>query len=63
MLARIESFASTHDVKPETAKTIFRAWMLFFRAVQRANLSPKALFEDLQKLGASSLCVCVRIVS
>jgi hypothetical protein len=51
MLSRIEAFATEYEVKAEMAKTVFRAWMLFFRAVQRGNLSPKALFEDLQKLG------------
>ncbi len=51
MLAQIEAFATERNVAPETARAAFRAWMTFFRAVQRANLSPKALFEDLIKLG------------
>lgn len=52
MMSRIEAFATERGVAVETLRTVVRAWMTFFRAVQRSNLSPKALFEDLMKLGA-----------
>eukprot|EP00730_Choanoeca_flexa_P016657 TRINITY_DN7922_c0_g1_i1.p1 TRINITY_DN7922_c0_g1~~TRINITY_DN7922_c0_g1_i1.p1 ORF type:complete len:199 (+),score=45.52 TRINITY_DN7922_c0_g1_i1:42-638(+) len=51
MMAKVEQLANEHRLKPSTVNVIIKAWLTFFRSVQRASLTPKQLLDDLIQLG------------
>ncbi|EDQ91056.1 uncharacterized protein MONBRDRAFT_31718 [Monosiga brevicollis MX1] len=51
MVKAITTLGQQHDLPQKQAETLVKAWLMFFRAVQRASLNPKQLFEDVTALG------------
>lgn len=60
MLSEVEAFRNSHKLSQEQANSCIRAWLTFFRLVQRGSLTPKQLFEDLMTLGLDfALCYLI----
>eukprot|EP00045_Choanoeca_perplexa_P010897 m.113010 g.113010 ORF g.113010 m.113010 type:complete len:199 (+) comp15433_c0_seq3:1278-1874(+) len=50
MVEKVAQLAAAHSLKVANVNVILKAWLTFFRSVQRSSLSPKQLFDDLMQL-------------
>eukprot|EP00911_Craspedida_sp_UC1_P001445 UC1_evm1s1090 len=50
-MSDIEEFGADNGIADGALKAIVRAWLSMFRSAQRANLGPRAVFEDLIAVG------------